>query len=101
MDSKKQLWFCARVGDEQPGSYAGLWTESQVREYIQGTDAERFLPKTSFSKLRVEFHHGDSDARLYLWGEDQPGVNNTEFGGKKGLYVEIDGKVLHDDLVED
>lgn len=96
----QRLWFCARVGYEQPGSYAALWTESKVREHIRGTEAERFLPKGSFSKLRVEFHHGDdSDARLYLWGESEPGVNNDEFGGRRGLYVEVDGVVVHDSLM--
>ncbi len=103
MADTKKLWFCGRDGLDG-GAWADLWTLKQVRDFFKGNEAvEPHLPKKAFKTLRVKrcFGQDGDDSRLFVWGETQPGFQNGDLQAHVGTYVEVDGKVIFDDIVEE
>lgn len=100
MSAEKKLWFCGRGPCDSPGAWASLWDEAELRDFFK-TDklVTAHLPK-KFSTLRVESHHAldEGDTRVYIWGEKQPGFQNDDYGQHKGIKIEVDGKVVYNDL---
>lgn len=95
-----KIFFCGRGPCEQPGAWAQLWSEGKVREYLKDSLAKAGVSDRPFERLRVERHQAldQDDTRVYIWGEDQPGISCEDYGQHEGLRVEIDGVVVYNDL---
>ncbi len=98
--SDKKIFFCGKDGVDN-GAWAELYSLKQVRDFFKdNAHVAPHLPKKAFKTLRVMRCYGPNDdaSRIYIWGEKQPGFSEGDVYPHVGTFVEIDGKVVYNDL---
>jgi hypothetical protein len=95
----KKIFFCGRAGIDCPGAWCKMMTEAEARDMVSDSLKKAGWEGKPLSKLRVERHDGEDGARIYVWGEDEPGFQGDDYGQHEGTRVEVDGKVVYNDLV--
>ena len=94
---QRKLFFCGVAGLDNPGAWTKMMTEAEVRGYVSECLKKAGWLKKPFKTLRIERHPEGEDVRVYLWGWDEPSFQG-DFGLHTGVRVEVDGKVVYNDL---
>lgn len=100
----KKIFLCV-IGPYEQRAWSTLWTEDEtrasVRDFLLGLVPSEVigLLDQPFKKLRVERLKGDQDddGRIYIWGEDEPGVDHIDLT-HEGTCIWLDGKIIYNDL---
>ena len=96
----KKLYFCGRAGCDSPGAWARMMSEAEARDMVSPCLEKAGWADKPIAKFRVEVHPGDdTDTRVHIWGEDEPGFQGDDYGLHRGIKVEVDGVVVYNDLV--
>lgn len=98
MAAVKKLFLCGKAGFDNPGAWSRMMTEAEARDMVSVSLEEAGWKDKPLSKFRVERHAEDEDTRIYIWGEEEPGFQGDDFGLHVGTKVEIDGKVVFNNL---
>jgi hypothetical protein len=93
----KKIFFSARGPVDEPGAWARLMTMAEVQDLLSESLATAGATGRPFKTVRVERHEG-GDARISIWGEEEPGVQLDDYGNHDGLRVELDGTVVFNSL---
>lgn len=101
--SGPKIFFCAKTGWDEPGAWAALWTEEELREFFRTHSKKRIHEAVSgkpFKKVRVELLYGDDDrnGRIYVWGEDEPSFDANDHADHEGLRIWLDGEEVYNDF---
>lgn len=95
----RKLFFCGTAGFDNPGAWSKMLGEAEARDMVSVSLELAGWKDKPLSRFRVERHDGsDGDVKVYLWGEDEPGFQGDDFGQHEGTKVEVDGKVVYNDL---
>lgn len=96
----KKIFFHARGPMDFATAWAELWDREKATDYVKHQLKEAGLEGRHFDSYRVERHMDAGEVRIWSWGESAPSVQFEEYGGSKGLLVELDGKEVFNNLVE-
>lgn len=94
----KKLFFCGKAGFDNPGAWSKMMDEPAARDMVSVSLELAGWTAKPLNRFRIERHVEGEDVRIYIWGEEEPGFQGDDFGNHVGTMVEIDGKVVYNDL---
>ncbi len=102
-DTDKKLFLFATGPFDQPRAWARMGDLRWIQDYVQDSLEKAGFANKPFERVRVEHHRADGtglceDGRIYVWGEEEPAADTSRLADHEGLYVEVDGKVVFNDL---
>ncbi len=96
----KKIFFYAYGPLDEPKSWAELWDRKQAIEYVEQFLKQAGVEGRPFNSYRVEIHKDDGNVQIRSWGESSPSVQFDDYGGQKGLLIELNGEEVFNNLEE-
>ncbi len=99
-DHVKKLFFCGTAGFDNPGAWCKMMSEAEALGDMMSVPLKLAgWEGKPVNKLRVERCPGENeDTKVYIWGEEEPGFQADNYGQHVGTKVEVDGKVVYNDM---